>query len=213
MGCRQDAMPFRHRSAVSDHLIRRLLVTLILANRDPMPLFQSLIPVMVVTLTFLRPCVILLRIVEICTDFVRVRMLQTSGLWLALATFLSIWWGHVGVRWLEARWADLRPPMIVLIVAGVALNGIALWSQNVTIGGVCSVIGFSLWWDAFELVRQDKRVRHGHAPANPRNPRHARYLAEGRATTHDPLDREPSDPMQVMSAPIREQDIEIARSR
>lgn len=122
-------------------------------------------------------------------------MLQTSGLWLALATFLSIWWGHVGVRWLEAKSADIRPPMVALIIAGLILNLAALFAPNVTIGGVCSVVGIALWWDAFELVRQDRRVRHGHAPANPNNPRHARYLAEGKATLHDPLDREPSDPL------------------
>lgn len=97
-------------------------------------------------------------------------MLQTSGLWLALATFLSIWWGHVGVRWLEAKSADIRPPMVALIIAGLILNLAALFAPNVTIGGVCSVVGIALWWDAFELVRQDRRVRHGHAPANPNNP-------------------------------------------
>ncbi|WP_322487554.1 DUF4491 family protein [Chloroflexus sp.] len=136
-------------------------------------------------------------------------MLQTSGLWLALATFLSIWWGHVGVRWLEAKSADIRPPMVVLIIAGHILNVAALFAPNVTIGGVCSVVGIALWWDAFELVRQDRRVRHGHAPANPNNPRHARYLAEGKATLHDPLDREPSDPF-VDAHPTAHRKPEIA---
>lgn len=135
-------------------------------------------------------------------------MLQTSGLWLAIATFLSIWWGHVGVRWLEAKCADIRPPMIVLIIAGLLLNLVALFSANVTIGGVCSVVGISLWWDAFELVRQDRRVRHSHAPANPQNPRHARYLAEGRATIHDPLDREPGEVLILPQQPVREREPE-----
>lgn len=135
-------------------------------------------------------------------------MLQTSGLWLAIATFLSIWWGHVGVRWLEAKCADIRPPMIVLIIAGLLLNLVALFSANVTIGGVCSVVGISLWWDAFELVRQDRRVRHAHAPANPHNPRHARYLAEGRATIHDPLDREPGEVLILPQQPVREREPE-----
>lgn len=135
-------------------------------------------------------------------------MLQTSGLWLAIATFLSIWWGHVGVRWLEAKCADIRLPMIVLIIVGLLLNLVALFSANVTIGGVCSVVGISLWWDAFELVRQDRRVRHGHAPANPQNPRHARYLAEGRATIHDPLDREPGEVLILPQQPVREREPE-----
>ncbi|MEF3275500.1 MAG: DUF4491 family protein [Chloroflexus sp.] len=137
-------------------------------------------------------------------------MLQMSGLWLALATFLSIWWGHVGVRWLEAHSADIRPPMIVLIIAGLILNLAALFAPNVTVGGVCSVVGISLWWDAFELVRQDRRVRHGHAPANPNNPRHARYLAEGKATIHDPLDREPIDPLADGRQAARDRNLEVA---
>ncbi len=137
-------------------------------------------------------------------------MLQTSGLWLAIATFLSIWWGHVGVRWLEAKFADIRPPMLVLIIAGFGLNIAALFAPNVTIGGISSVVGISLWWDAFELVRQDRRVRHGHAPANPHNLRHARYLAEGHATLHDPLDREPGDVPLITQQSVRDREPEVA---
>jgi len=137
-------------------------------------------------------------------------MLQTSGLWLTIATFLSIWWGHVGVRWLEAKCANIRPPMFILIAAGFGLNIAALFAPNVTIGGVCSVVGMALWWDAFELVRQDRRVRHGHAPANPHNPRHARYLAEGRATLHDPLDREPGDVPLITQQSVRDREPEVA---
>jgi len=137
-------------------------------------------------------------------------MLQTSGLWLAIATFLSIWWGHVGVRWLEAKFADIRPPMLVLIIVGFGLNIAALFAPNVTIGGICSLVGVSLWWDAFELVRQDRRVRHGHALANPHNPRHARYLAEGHATLHDPLDREPGDVPLITQQSVRDREPEVA---
>jgi hypothetical protein len=114
---------------------------------------------------------------------------------MAAATFLGIWWGHVGVRWLEAHSADVRPPMIGLIGLGVALNGYSLLAPSLTVGGVCSIIGITLMWDGFELYRQQKRVIKGHAPANPANPRHAAYLAapNSRATTSDLLKREPSD--------------------
>jgi hypothetical protein len=51
----------------------------------------------------------------------------------------------------------------------------------------------TLLWDALEIaVRQPKRIKHGHAPANPNNPRHAKILADyPEATTIDFLDRDP----------------------
>jgi hypothetical protein len=119
-------------------------------------------------------------------------MLQFAGFWMALATFLGIWWGHVGVRWLEANSRDIRFPALVLIVLGLGLNVFALLTPDLTVSGVSSIIGITLLWDAFELYRQVKRVKKGHAPANPNNPRHAAYLAAGGlATTVDLLDREP----------------------
>jgi hypothetical protein len=119
-------------------------------------------------------------------------MLQFAGFWMALATFLGIWWGHVGVRWLEAHSVDIRPPAALLVLFGLGLNTFALLSPNLTLSGVSSIIGITLLWDAFELYRQVKRVKKGHAPANPRNPRHAAYLAAGGSvTTVDLLDREP----------------------
>lgn len=120
-------------------------------------------------------------------------MFQLAGLWMAAATFLGIWWGHVGVRWLEAHSVRVGPPATVLSILGIALNLYALVAPNLTLAGVSSIVGITLLWDAFELFRQVKRVRAGHAPANPANPRHAAYLAAGGpATTVDLLDREPS---------------------
>lgn len=123
-------------------------------------------------------------------------MLQLAGLWMATATFLGIWWGHVGVRWVEAHSADVRPPALALIVAGLGLNAYSLFASSLTAAGVCSIIGITMLWDAFELYRQQKRVIKGHAPANPSNPRHAAYLAapHSLATTADLLTHEPSDP-------------------
>jgi len=126
-------------------------------------------------------------------------MLQLAGLWMALATFLAIWWGHVGVRWLEANSVRVGPPATALVVAGLALNFYALSSASLAVAGVCSIIGITLLWDAFELYRQQKRVQKGHAPANPANARHAAYLAAAgsRATTVDLLKHEPGESVPV----------------
>lgn len=120
-------------------------------------------------------------------------MLQLAGFWMAVATFLGIWWGHVGVRWLERNVTRVEPAAFALAAAGVGLNTYSLFAPNLTIAGVCSIIGITLLWDAYELFRQQRRVIKGHAPANPNNPRHAAYLAAGgHATTEDLLDREPT---------------------
>jgi len=118
-------------------------------------------------------------------------MLQLAGFWMALATFLSIWWGHVGVRWLEAHSTNIVPPSVALVLGGIALNAYSLFAPNLTVAGVSSIIGITLLWDALEMVRQTQRVRKRHAPANPANPRHAALLAAGIATTDDLLKREP----------------------
>jgi apolipoprotein N-acyltransferase len=119
-------------------------------------------------------------------------MLQFAGFWMALATFLGIWWGHVGVRWLEARIVRIGPAIAVLTLLGLALNIYSLFANSLTLSGVASIVGITLLWDAFEVHRQAQRVEHGHAPANPDNPRHAAILATSKhATTEDLLDREP----------------------
>jgi hypothetical protein len=53
------------------------------------------------------------------------------------------------------------------------------------------IFAMTLLIDALELRRQQNRVRKGHAPANPANPRHTKILAQhATATTLDPLKRD-----------------------
>ena len=117
--------------------------------------------------------------------------LQFAGLLMALATFLSIWWGHVGVRWLEAHSVNIWPPTIALIMAGVALNVFSVFAPNLVVSGISSIIGITLMWDGWEMIRQTQRIRKMHAPVNVNNARHAALLAAGKATTTDLLKREP----------------------
>lgn len=118
--------------------------------------------------------------------------LNLTGLSSALATFLGIWLGHVAVRFFEARLSDLRPAVATCVTLGLGLWVGALWSPSAPLSGALGILGVTLLWDAVEFYRQERRVRMGHAPANPNNPRHARILAESAAaTTLDLLNREP----------------------
>jgi len=114
------------------------------------------------------------------------------GLVTAAATFFGIWIGHVGVRKVEAASPSLWLPVLGALALGAALEIGAVASTSPYLSGALGIVGMTLLWDALEFRRQDNRVKHGHAPANPRNPRHARLLAESRsATTRDWLDRDP----------------------
>lgn len=130
-------------------------------------------------------------------------MLQLTGFWLALVTFLTIWWGHVGVRKLEAHLTNVRPAMTILVVLGLALNIASLFTPSVALSGSACIIGITLMWDAFELHRQQKRIQKGHAPLNLKNPRHAAYYAEGKGTLVDLLGRDPTgQPPAAAHAPL-----------
>ena len=114
------------------------------------------------------------------------------GLVSALATFFSIWWGHVAVRKLEANLRRLWPPMLVCIILSMVCVMIAVQTTSQHLSAAFGIIGVVFMWDAFEFYRQQKRVVKGHAPANPDNPRHAKLLVKDKdASTIDWLDREP----------------------
>jgi hypothetical protein len=99
----------------------------------------------------------------------------------------------VTVRKIEARAAQLWKPVVLFVVLGIALEIASLIVPQRALAVVFGILGITLLWDAFELKRQEKRVRKGHAPANPENPRHAAMLAAANtaATTRDVLKRPP----------------------
>ncbi len=118
--------------------------------------------------------------------------INLTGPAAALATFLGIWWGHVAVRVLEARLADIRPAMIIAVLLGMGMWTGALLTDWMPLSAALGIFGVTLLWDGYEFHRQEKRIKIGHAPANPNNPRHARILAEYlSATTLDLLNRNP----------------------
>ena len=118
--------------------------------------------------------------------------INTLGLVAAATAFLSIWIGHVAVRKVEAEARDIKQPMFIAIILGLLAEYISLSTFNLQLSTVFGILGITLLWDAFEIYRQQNRIKHGHAPANPNNPRHAKILKDySSATTLDLLKREP----------------------
>ena len=118
--------------------------------------------------------------------------MNTLGLTAAVTAFLTIWIGHVTVRKVEAETRDIRIPMTVAVALGLLTEYLSLITVNRSLSTVLGILGITLLWDAFEIYRQQNRVKHGHAPANPNNPRHAKILAEySSASTLDLLNRDP----------------------
>ena len=118
--------------------------------------------------------------------------INTLGLVTAVTAFLTIWIGHVAVRKVEAEARDIRLPMLIAITLGLLTEYAALSTANRQLSTVLGILGITLLWDAFEIYRQQNRIKHGHAPANRNNPRHAMILAEySSATTLDLLKRDP----------------------
>ncbi|HLO33739.1 MAG TPA: DUF4491 family protein [Anaerolineales bacterium] len=113
----------------------------------------------------------------------------------ALTAFFSIWFGHVAVRKIEFISSAIWLPISGFAIAGLAFEWISLLASNLLLSTACGILGITLLFDAFEFTRQQRRIIHGHTPANPHNPRHAAILADSnsRATTLDLLKREPTD--------------------
>ena len=115
------------------------------------------------------------------------------GLAAAVATFLGVWLGHVSVRKVERETVHLWKPTVIALVLSVGFGAASFLTSSLPLSAICGILSVTLLWDALEIaVRQSKRIKHGHAPANPNNPRHASILAEyPEATTIDWLNRDP----------------------
>lgn len=114
------------------------------------------------------------------------------GVVAALSTFLSVWFGHVAVRKVESISPTIWLPSFVFTALAFLVAFFSLSAASRSLSVALGIFAITLLIDALELRRQQNRVRKGHAPANPNNPRHARILKEYQsATTHDPLKRDP----------------------
>jgi hypothetical protein len=118
--------------------------------------------------------------------------LNSIGLVAAVSTFVGVWFGHVAVRKIESISPTLWLPITAFAITGIALELISLITSHFLLSIATGILGFTFLWDALEFTRQQNRIKKGHAPANPNNPRHARLLREyPSATTLDLLKRNP----------------------
>ena len=118
--------------------------------------------------------------------------LNTIGLVAAASTFLGVWFGHAAVRRIEAISPTIWLPTSVFAIAGVACLWLSLSTLNLPLSAALGILGITFLCDANEFRRQQNRVKKGHAPANPSNPRHARLMREHvTVTLIDLLKREP----------------------
>lgn len=114
------------------------------------------------------------------------------GIAAALATFLGVWMGHVAVRKVERETVRLWVPICSALLFGIGLSIFSFLTPSLILSTASGILAVIFLWDALEFLRQQNRVKHGHAPANPNNPRHAKILAEyPEATTFDWLHRDP----------------------
>ncbi len=110
----------------------------------------------------------------------------------AITAFFSIWFGHVAVRKVEFLSPTIWLPTTIFAALGLTVEYLSLSTAHRPLSTFFGILGITLLFDALEFTRQQKRVKKGHAPANPNNPRHAKILAEhSSATTFDLLKREP----------------------
>jgi hypothetical protein len=118
--------------------------------------------------------------------------LNTIGFVAAVSTFFGVWFGHVAVRKIESISPGIWLPAMLFFLAGMLSEWLALLSSNTLLSSGFGILGFTFFWDAIEFFRHQNRIKKGHAPANPANPRHARLLRESsNATTLDVLKRDP----------------------
>lgn len=118
--------------------------------------------------------------------------LNTIGFVAAASTFLGVWFGHVAVRRIEAISLTIWLPTTIFALIGIGFEWLSVSTSNLLLSTASGILGFTFLWDALEFTRQQNRIKKGHAPANPNNPRHKRLMHEySPVTTLDLLKRDP----------------------
>lgn len=89
-----------------------------------------------------------------------------SGIILGAAAFLLIGVFHPIV--IKAEYYFGKECWWIFAIVGVAFCAASLLVENIVFASVLGVAGFSCFWSINELFHQEKRVKKGWFPANPK---------------------------------------------
>jgi hypothetical protein len=118
--------------------------------------------------------------------------MNSIGVVVSLTAFFSIWFGHIAVRKIEYSSPTIWIPTTIFTALGILTEYLSLSTVYRPWSVAFGILGITLLFDALEFTRQQNRIKKGHAPANPNNPRHIKIIAEhSSATTLDLLKRDP----------------------
>lgn len=94
-----------------------------------------------------------------------------SGIIIGLATFLIIGIFHPIVIWAEYHFS--KSCWWAFLLAGIAFAVLSLFMEGIIWSVLAGVTSFSCFWSIIELFQQEKRVKKGWFPANPKRKRQA----------------------------------------
>ena len=93
---------------------------------------------------------------------------EWTGPVLAAVTVATIGLGHVTVRKVNYLFGTV--PAIPLFFLGAGILAASLFVSSDLLSAILGIVGVTTVWDGVEVIRQEKRVRSGHAPENPKRP-------------------------------------------
>ena len=89
-----------------------------------------------------------------------------SGLIIGICTFIIIGVFHPVTIRAEYHWGTRCWPLFLLLgIGGVVAS---IWVDHVLLSALLGVFAFSSFWTIGELFEQEKRVRRGWFPRNPK---------------------------------------------
>lgn len=92
--------------------------------------------------------------------------MNIEGIAVGLATFLIIGIFHPIV--IKAEYHFGKRCWWFFLLAGVAFACLSLFINSLVWSTIVGVTAFSCFWSIHELIEQDKRVKRGWFPANPK---------------------------------------------
>ncbi|HIT48496.1 MAG TPA: DUF4491 family protein [Candidatus Coprenecus stercoripullorum] len=88
------------------------------------------------------------------------------GIIVGLSTFIIIGVFHPIV--IKAEYYFGKSCWWVFLIAGLLFAALSLFSGNMAVSTIAGVTAFSSFWSIIELFQQEKRVRKGWFPSNPK---------------------------------------------